>query len=146
MAHDMQVEIEGDPLPQPPTSSADQQSMLGLGQTEVVNGSQQVTLEAPLTDKQLVQEGQSHGLSSGPSEEAHYFKCANLKLASAVYITEISKYSELFLSFFLVTDSFVNTQHALPQNITQFETPALSQPPFDQQTLTQGTKLYLLSV
>ncbi|XP_011603674.2 zinc finger protein 236 [Takifugu rubripes] len=91
VAHDMQVEIEGDPLPQPPTSSADQQSMLGLGQTEVVNGSQQVTLEAPLTDKQLVQE-----------------------------------------------DSFVNTQHALPQNITQFETPALSQPTFDQQTLTQG--------
>uniref|UniRef100_H2V6B4 Zinc finger protein 236 n=1 Tax=Takifugu rubripes TaxID=31033 RepID=H2V6B4_TAKRU len=98
VAHDMQVEIEGDPLPQPPTSSADQQSMLGLGQTEVVNGSQQVTLEAPLTDKQLVQE-----------------------------------------------DSFVNTQHALPQNITQFETPALSQPTFDQQTLTQGTKHYLYS-
>lgn len=58
MAHDMQVEIEGDSLPQPPTSSADQQSMLGLGQTEVVNGGQQVTLEAPLTDKQLVQEGE----------------------------------------------------------------------------------------
>lgn len=57
VAHDMQVEIEGDSLPQPPASSADQQSMLGLGQTEVVNGSQQVTLEAPLTDKQLVQEG-----------------------------------------------------------------------------------------
>lgn len=74
-------------------------------------------------------------------------KCANLKLVSAVYLTEISKYSELLsLSLFLVTDSFVNTQHALPQNITHFETPALSQPPFDQQTLTQGTKLYLLSV
>lgn len=57
MAHDMQVEIEGDSLPQPPASSAEQQSLLGLGQTEVVNGSQQVTLEAPLTDKQLVQEG-----------------------------------------------------------------------------------------
>ncbi|CAG12844.1 unnamed protein product, partial [Tetraodon nigroviridis] len=90
VAHDMQVEIEGDSLPQPPASSADQQSLLGLGQTEVVNGSQQVALEAPLTDKRLVQE-----------------------------------------------DSFVNTQHALPQNITQFDTPALSQPPFDQQTLTQ---------
>lgn len=58
VAHDMQVEIEGDSLPQPPTSSADQQRMLGLGQTEVVNGSQQVTLEAPLTDKQLGQEGE----------------------------------------------------------------------------------------
>uniref|UniRef100_A0A3Q3VYE9 C2H2-type domain-containing protein n=1 Tax=Mola mola TaxID=94237 RepID=A0A3Q3VYE9_MOLML len=54
VAHDMQVEIEGDSLPQPPAASAEQQSMLGLGQTEVVNGSQQVTLEAPLTDQQLV--------------------------------------------------------------------------------------------
>lgn len=57
VAHDMQVEIEGDSLPQAPASSAEQQSLLGLGQAEVVNGSQQVTLEAPLTDKQLVQEG-----------------------------------------------------------------------------------------
>lgn len=55
VAHDMQVEIEGDSLPQPPATSAEQQSMLGLGQTEVVNGSQQVTLEAPLTDQPLVQ-------------------------------------------------------------------------------------------
>lgn len=57
VAHDMQVEIEGDSLQQPPASSAEQQSLLGLGQAEVVNGSQQVTLEAPLTDKRLVQEG-----------------------------------------------------------------------------------------
>lgn len=55
MAHDMQVEIEGDSLQQPSATSAEQQSMLGLGQTEVVNGSQQVTLEAPLTDQPLVQ-------------------------------------------------------------------------------------------
>lgn len=54
VAHDMQVEIEGDSLPQPPAASAEQQSILGLSQTEVVNGSQQVTLEAPLTDQQLV--------------------------------------------------------------------------------------------
>lgn len=47
------------------------------------------------------------------------------------------------VSFSLMPDSFVNTQHALPQNITQFETPALPQPPFDQQTLTQGTKCFL---
>ncbi|XP_019120471.1 zinc finger protein 236 isoform X1 [Larimichthys crocea] len=92
VAHDIQVEIEGDSLQQPPATSAEQQSMLGLGQTEVVNGSQQVTLEAPLTDQPLVQ-GE---------------------------------------------DSYVTTQHALPQNISQFETPALPQPGFDQQTLTQG--------
>ncbi|XP_037640983.1 zinc finger protein 236-like [Sebastes umbrosus] len=92
VAHDMQVEIEGDSLQQPPATSAEQQSMLGLGQTEVVNGSQQVTLEAPLTDQALVQ-GE---------------------------------------------DSYVTTQHALPQNISQFETPALPQPAFDQQALTQG--------
>lgn len=73
VAHDMQVEIEGDSLPQPPASSGDQQSLLGLGQTEVVNGSQQVALEAPLTDKRLVQEGKHRGCfidassSIGPS-------------------------------------------------------------------------------
>lgn len=58
VAHDMQVEIEGDSLQQPPASSADQQSMLGLGQSEVVNGSQQVTLDTPLTDQPL---GQGEG-------------------------------------------------------------------------------------
>ncbi|XP_034729238.1 zinc finger protein 236-like [Etheostoma cragini] len=92
VAHDMQVEIEGDSLQQPSATSAEQQSMLGLGQTEVVNGSQQVTLEAPLTDQPLVQ-GE---------------------------------------------DSYVTTQHALPQNISQFESPAIPQPGFDQQALTQG--------
>lgn len=55
VVHEMQVEIEADSLPQPPATSTDQQSMLGLGQTEVVNGSQQVTLEGPLTDQALVQ-------------------------------------------------------------------------------------------
>lgn len=53
VAHDMQVEIEGDSLQQASTTTAEQQIM--LGQTEVVNGGQQVTLEAPLTDQQLVQ-------------------------------------------------------------------------------------------
>ncbi|KAJ4931112.1 hypothetical protein JOQ06_025411, partial [Pogonophryne albipinna] len=90
--HEMQVEIEGDSLHQPPATSEEQQSMLGLDQTEVVNGSQEVTLEVPLTDQTLVQ-GE---------------------------------------------DSYVTTQHALPQNISQFETPALPQPSFDQQALTQG--------
>uniref|UniRef100_A0A3Q0S018 Zinc finger protein 236 n=1 Tax=Amphilophus citrinellus TaxID=61819 RepID=A0A3Q0S018_AMPCI len=92
VTHDMQVEIEGDALQQAPTATAEQQSMLGLGQTEVVNGGQQVTLDTPLTDQPLVQ-GE---------------------------------------------DSYVTTQHALPQNISQFETPALPQPSFDQQALTQG--------
>lgn len=55
VAHEMQVEIEGDSLPQPPPPTAEQQSMLGLSQTEVVNGSQPVTLETPLTDQPLVQ-------------------------------------------------------------------------------------------
>ncbi|XP_075869029.1 zinc finger protein 236 isoform X2 [Nelusetta ayraudi] len=87
VAHEVQVEIE-----EPPAPTAEQQSMLGLSEAEVVNGTQTVTLEAPLTDQALVQ-GE---------------------------------------------DSFVTTQHALPQNISQFETPALPQPTFDQQTLTQG--------
>ncbi|KAL3981023.1 mannosyl-oligosaccharide alpha-1,2-mannosidase [Sarotherodon galilaeus] len=88
VAHDMQVEIEGDTLQQAPAETAEQQSMLGLSQTEVVNGGQQVTLDAPLTVQ-----GE---------------------------------------------DSYVTTQHALPQNISQFETPALPQSSFDQQALTQG--------
>lgn len=50
---------------------------------------------------------------------------------------QINLYCCAFL--FLMTDSYVTTQHALPQNISQYETPALPQPAFDQQTLTQGT-------
>ncbi|XP_060938042.1 zinc finger protein 236-like [Limanda limanda] len=92
VAHDMQVEIEGDSLQQQPATSVEQRNMLELSQTEVVNGGQQVTLEAPLSDQALVQ-GE---------------------------------------------DSYVATQHSLPQNISQFETPALPQPAFDQQALTQG--------
>ena len=55
VAHDMQVEIEGDSLQQQPATSEEQQNMLGLSQTEVVNGGHQVTLEAPLSDQPLVQ-------------------------------------------------------------------------------------------
>ncbi|XP_024119272.1 zinc finger protein 236 [Oryzias melastigma] len=92
VAHDIPVEMEPESLQQPAATTAEQQGMLGLTQTEVVNGGQQVSLEAPLTDQTLVQ-GE---------------------------------------------DSFVTTQHSLPQNIGQFEAPALPHPPFDQQTLTQG--------
>nr|XP_015212650.1 PREDICTED: zinc finger protein 236 isoform X2 [Lepisosteus oculatus] len=35
-------------------------------------------------------------------------------------------------------DTFVTTQHALPQNISQFEPQAITQQAFDQQALTQG--------
>lgn len=84
VAHDMQVEIEGDSLPQTSASSGEQQSLLGLGQAEVVNGGQQVTLEATLTDKRLVQEGkQVSGLC--------FIVNANYYLAPA------SKSRELFL-------------------------------------------------
>lgn len=72
MAHDMQVEIEGDSLPQPPATAADQQSMLGLGQTEVVNGSQQVTLEAPLTDQPLVQGEGTYGRGGNGATQMEY--------------------------------------------------------------------------
>ncbi|RVE62310.1 hypothetical protein OJAV_G00155830 [Oryzias javanicus] len=92
VAHDIPVEMEPESLQQPAATTAEQQGMLGLTQTEVVNGGQQVSLEAPLTDQTLVQ-GE---------------------------------------------DSFVTTQHSLPQNISQFEPPALPHPPFDQQALTQG--------
>ncbi|XP_066572159.1 zinc finger protein 236 isoform X1 [Amia ocellicauda] len=87
---EMQVEIEGDELQQPPTVSTEQQAMLGLSQPQVV-GTQQTELEQQLSDQPLVQE-----------------------------------------------DSFVNTQHALPPNISQFEPQAISQQAFDQQALTQG--------
>ncbi|XP_061676485.1 zinc finger protein 236-like isoform X4 [Syngnathoides biaculeatus] len=90
--NDMQVDIEGNTLQQPPGRSSEQENMLELGQAEGVNGGQAVTLEAQLRDQPLVQ-GE---------------------------------------------DSYVTTQHALPQNITQFETPTLPQATFDQQALTQG--------
>ncbi|XP_054898100.1 zinc finger protein 236-like isoform X2 [Poeciliopsis prolifica] len=92
VTHDMPVEMETESLQQAATTAAEQQGMLGLGQAEVVNGGQQVTLDAPLADQPLVQ-GE---------------------------------------------DSYVTTQHALPQNISQFETPTLPQPTFNQQSLTQG--------
>uniref|UniRef100_A0A665T090 C2H2-type domain-containing protein n=1 Tax=Echeneis naucrates TaxID=173247 RepID=A0A665T090_ECHNA len=72
VAHDMQVEIEGDSLQQPSVTSAEQQSMLGLGQTEVVNGGQQVTLETTLNDQPLVQgEGRN-------SSCVNFCKCSKL--------------------------------------------------------------------
>ncbi|XP_053736407.1 zinc finger protein 236-like isoform X1 [Synchiropus splendidus] len=92
VGHNMAVGMEGDSLQPPSATTAEQESMLGLGQTEVVNGSQPVTLETPLTDQPLVQSD----------------------------------------------DSYVNSQHPLPQNISQFEAPSLPPPSFDQQALTQG--------
>lgn len=75
VAHEMQVEIEGDSLQQPPATSAEQQSMLGLGQTDVVNGGQQVTLEAPLADQPLVQgEGRNSMLTSPGALCEHWNK------------------------------------------------------------------------
>nr|XP_061789717.1 zinc finger protein 236-like [Nerophis lumbriciformis] len=90
--HNIQVEMEGNSLQQPPATSGEQENMLGLGQGENVSGGQPVTLEAQLADEPLVQR----------------------------------------------EDSYVTTQHTLPQNITQFETPTLPQTTFDQQALTQG--------
>lgn len=61
MAHDIPVEMEPESLQQPAATTAEQQGMLGLTQTEVVNGGQQVSLEAPLTDQTLVQgEGEDY--------------------------------------------------------------------------------------
>uniref|UniRef100_A0A8C7LUE2 Zinc finger protein 236 n=1 Tax=Oncorhynchus mykiss TaxID=8022 RepID=A0A8C7LUE2_ONCMY len=94
VTHDLQVELEDGTLQQeaPPTVGSEQQGMLDLGQAQVVDGGQQVSLETQLSDQPLGQE----------------------------------------------EDTFVTTQHALPQNISQFETQTLPQPGFDQQTLTQG--------
>uniref|UniRef100_A0A668AVE7 Zinc finger protein 236 n=1 Tax=Myripristis murdjan TaxID=586833 RepID=A0A668AVE7_9TELE len=82
VAHDMQVEIEGDTLQQPPAATAEQQGMLGLGQTEVVSGGQQVTLEAPLTDQPLVQ-------GEGKNSQQHL-----RKLLSRVSFTITEGYSQ----------------------------------------------------
>nr|XP_023835956.1 zinc finger protein 236-like [Salvelinus alpinus] len=94
VTHDLQVELEDGTLQQeaPPTVGSEQQGMLELGQAQVVDGGQQVSLETQLSDQPLGQE----------------------------------------------EDTFVTTQHALPQNISQFETQTLPQPGFDQQALTQG--------
>ncbi|XP_024241876.1 zinc finger protein 236 isoform X2 [Oncorhynchus tshawytscha] len=94
VTHNLQVELEDGTLQQeaPPTVGSEQQGMLGLDQAQVVDGSQQVSLETQLSDQTLGQE----------------------------------------------EDTFVTTQHALPQNISHFETQTLPQPGFDQQALTQG--------
>ncbi|XP_048848469.1 zinc finger protein 236-like isoform X2 [Brienomyrus brachyistius] len=88
----IQVEIEADALQQSPAVGADQQSMLGLPQAQVVGGSQQEALQEQLAEPPLVQD----------------------------------------------EDALVTSQHALPQNIGQFEMQSLPQQAFDQQTLTQG--------
>lgn len=60
VAHDMPVEMEAESLPQASAATSEQQDILELGQAEVVNGGQEVTLEAPLTNQPLVQdEGKS---------------------------------------------------------------------------------------
>ena len=41
------------------------------------------------------------------------------------------------------TDTFVTSQHALPQNMGQFETQTLPQQAYDQQALTQGNARHL---
>ncbi|XP_030637946.1 zinc finger protein 236 [Chanos chanos] len=95
VTHDMQVEmVDRGGLQQqpPPAVGPETQSMLELGQAQVVGGPQQVTLQTQLTEEGLVQDA----------------------------------------------DTFVTTQHTLPQNISQYESPALPQPTFDQPALTQG--------
>lgn len=77
VAHEVQVEIEGESLPQPPAATAEQQSMLGLSEAEVVNGSQTVTLEAPLTDQTLVQ-GEGEWQKNHKSSVKEYF-CRQVK-------------------------------------------------------------------
>uniref|UniRef100_G3NPW0 Zinc finger protein 236 n=1 Tax=Gasterosteus aculeatus aculeatus TaxID=481459 RepID=G3NPW0_GASAC len=88
--HDMQVAIEGDSLQQPSATSAEQQSMLGLGQTEDVNGSQQVTLEAPLTDQQL---GQGEG-----KQRSTRFKETNYSLRPSGFTITDSSYGQSHFS------------------------------------------------
>lgn len=97
VAHDIQVEIEGDSLPQQSATSAEQQSMLGLGQTEVVNGSQQVTLEAPLTDQPLVQAEGKQGWGPRPIMDRleHLYEVTGKSVASrerdAPFVAHCSK-------------------------------------------------------
>lgn len=66
VAHEVQVEME-----EPPAPSVEPQGMLGLSEAEVVNGTQTVTLEAPLTDQALVQgEGER-----GKNHQEHGKEC-----------------------------------------------------------------------
>ncbi|KAF0045089.1 hypothetical protein F2P81_001618 [Scophthalmus maximus] len=83
VAHDMQVEIEGDSLQQPPATAAEQQSMLGLSQTEVVNGGQQVTLEAPLGDQPLVQ-GEGFTITESNYNQSQYSTVQQLQDSSTL--------------------------------------------------------------
>ncbi|XP_077455231.1 zinc finger protein 236 isoform X1 [Stigmatopora argus] len=58
--HNIQVEMEGNSLEQPPATPGDQENMLALGQAEGVSGGQPVTLEAQLADQPLVQREDSY--------------------------------------------------------------------------------------
>lgn len=75
MAHDIAVEMDPEPLQQPVATTAEQQGMLGLTQAEVVNGGQQVSLEAPLTDQTLVQGEGEASMENGEKCTAFSNKC-----------------------------------------------------------------------
>ena len=70
VTHDLQVELEDGTLQQeaPPTVGSEQQGMLDLGQAQVVDGGQQVSLETQLSDQPLGQEeGKSVSVLEGIS-------------------------------------------------------------------------------
>lgn len=99
----MQVEIEGDALQQAPVATAEQQSMLGLGQAEVVNGGQQVTLDTPLTDQPLVQGEGTSSLMQVPLDEGIYVSCGRFNRTSENCNTETSK---LFIKLYNSSKNF----------------------------------------
>lgn len=74
-------------------------------------------------------------------------KCRDFReqLNCAVHAVNDIIFRDFFPSFsffpllpFRISDRFVTSQHALQENITQFEQQAITQQPFDQQGLSQG--------
>uniref|UniRef100_A0A8C8EST9 C2H2-type domain-containing protein n=1 Tax=Oncorhynchus tshawytscha TaxID=74940 RepID=A0A8C8EST9_ONCTS len=80
VTHNLQVELEDGTLQQeaPPTVGSEQQGMLGLDQAQVVDGSQQVSLETQLSDQTLGQEeGTSVSVLEGISLDKAQTHCAD---------------------------------------------------------------------
>ncbi|XP_059921116.1 zinc finger protein 236-like isoform X3 [Gadus macrocephalus] len=105
--------------PQPPEDS--------LGGTTVSH-----EIQVEIEDEDL--EGQA---ASGGGEQQGMLELGQAQVVgSGQQVTLEAELSEQPL--IQTEDSYVTNQHALPQNISQFETQTLPQPTYDQQALTQG--------
>uniref|UniRef100_A0A8C7LPF8 Zinc finger protein 236 n=1 Tax=Oncorhynchus mykiss TaxID=8022 RepID=A0A8C7LPF8_ONCMY len=122
VTHDLQVELEDGTLQQeaPPTVGSEQQGMLDLGQAQVVDGGQQVSLETQLSDQPL---GQEEGKSVSMLESISLDKCCMLLCPPAGFTITADGYAQAqFSTVQQLQDSSTLESQALsssyhPQNL-----------------------------